>query len=314
MVSIYRPLSYGPCVSPPGATGASWTMKGRRHESCRNFVELGLNSTRIAAAEQFTERWCKRRKGGCQSMRDVVRSFAAPRHGAKVGRHPHCAAPAHPSAEDLHNRAGLPVVNLVFLGDSINFRVLSAAACDLLARGGAVEMRIPKKFTEGYTYKELHNHSKFGALKRYTRATYGEGSSSDLETISERHFLLSLRGDAPKTDVETNELRAVTINAATSAEHSMRDLGTPSNSSSERQLVQVRVIGLWRSFSALHGPGLVGEPAMANQDASFGPDGEKNEDEWGGMLSVFDDLFDYFGGCTAVLFNDGLHHHNTYGP
>ena len=58
--------------------------------------------------------------------------------------------------------------------------------------------------------------------------------------------------------------------------------------------MRVRLVGLKREGGSRKGPGILGDPAMDPV-----------------LESVFSDLLHHIGSCTAVLYNEGLHHHNA---
>lgn len=261
----HEPLKYEACASPAGATGGSWTMKGKERETCLNGPALDVNMTRLKATEQSVDDWCARTNkiGRCKSILDIVLALTAPfrrRHG------PHddlrCAARA-----PIEHFEGHMVVNLVFLGDSISLRTLNAAACDLHAHG-LLQARIPRDYRHGRTYHRVHAHPAFATVHKLLNAKYGE--HKDLETITERTFVLPL------------EL----VTAAHPPLEQVRASADANNANKSGEEIVIRLVGLWRSGSTLHGPGMVGEPGIPS--------------------TIFEDLMASFGSCTAVIYNEGL--------
>ena len=203
------------------------------------------------------------------SLMSPLRRHAGPQHDLRCATR----APAELSPE------GRPVANLVFLGDSISFRTLNAASCDLRAHG-ATEARIPRDHRHGRVYRRVHAHPAYATVKSKIQHKYGE--HYDLETISERVFTLPLEPLTASSQT-SNQAQHVHVRAITN-----RSGGSGGSGGNSSNLVEIRLVGLWRSGSTLHGPGMVGEAAMP------------------GTGVLFDSLMDSFGSCTAVIYNEGL--------
>ena len=170
-------------------------------------------------------------------------------------------------------------VNLVFIGDSIGYRSYWAATCSLLAHG-AREV-LPRH--DDALYQQVHRHRNFSALRQHiinqSLATHNSTVQlSNLEPLASQQFELDL--DERLT--------------AKGRGHASRSDGSSGGSNSS---LLVRVLGIWRAGSVRQGPGIVGEAAMSHA-----------------ALSVFEQTMDSFGPCTAVMYNEGLHHHPDAAP